>query len=1203
MIPIMPTSETWTAAQWQAIWERDADILVSAAAGSGKTAVLIRRLIERITDQHQPIGVDELLVVTFTNAAAAEMRHRLAEAIEKAIQLNPESKHLRQQLHLLNKANISTLHSFCLQIIRQYGYLLDIDPGFRLANENESALLQEDALEEIIEEAYEADQDAMYRLADSFSSDRSDQALEHLIRQLYHYARVHPNPHEWLEAIVEAYSLQEDMTVDDLPYTVGVKQAILYRVQTARAQNTLLKSLAESSSGLEALVTTALVDEDILHVAEEKVQTATWDDLYAFFSQFKWATAKAVRGDYDEDLKQQLQSIRNQYKADITAIKDDYFARRPERLLDEIRMMHPVIQTLVNRVEEFAARYEEKKSQRSLLDFSDLEHKAYAILVQPDRHQPSEVALSYRRKFKEVLVDEYQDINLLQEGIIQLVKSGGEADGNMFMVGDVKQSIYRFRLAEPMLFLNKYERFKATTTSGTAIDLNANFRSRKEVVDGINYIFEQIMGKDVGEITYDEEASLKQGAPYNDVLQPIEVHIFQKGAEQEEELTKARAEAEWTARKIKELIDTEKEVYDPWTKATRKAQYRDCVILMRSMTWTPEFIEVFKQYKIPFHVETKTGFYEAIEIQWMLELLKIIDNPYQDIPLVAVLRSPMIGMTDEELAQLRAVDKKCPFYDLLQNSHAQASLSSKMQSKIQQFLVLHQAWQKKSQSGPLVDIIWSIYQDTYLLEQVATMPAGSQRQSNLHMLLDQAEQFEQTSYRGVFRFLRFIERIRNRGDDVGEARAISDRENVVRILTIHASKGLEFPFVFLPGMARGFNQMDFKENYLFDQHDGIAVKAIDPELRIAYHSLPFIALKERKLLEAKSEEMRILYVAMTRAREKLFMTLSVTSVDSAIDKWVSVGFAQSDEPVPPFIRSNANSYWEWLGPAWLRLPDFQQLVGIQTSSLKPLPGNWSFELHTMASEMEEQDFTGEENSSDTITSQTNHQLKEQFDATYAYELAIKKTAKQTVSELKRLQTYEASEEDYFAVSTLQVSDDEWEIPSFMNQEKSFSATTRGTVYHSVFQHLPLDKSFNVDAYLNTLVEREIITTNEKTLIDLQHIEAFLKSSLKEELDAAKQIYREQPFTFAMKDERGDYQIVQGVIDLFFEDQSGQWHLLDFKTDALSAYRKKPEQAFAKLKERYAVQMNLYAQALEEILAIKLASRLIYSVPYHQTIKM
>lgn len=1206
MIPIKPTSETWTDAQWQAIWERDSELLVSAAAGSGKTAVLIRRLIEKITDKNHPIHVDELLVVTFTNAAAAEMRHRLSEAIEKAIQDDPDSKHLRQQLHLINKAQISTLHSFCLQIIRQHGYLLDMDPGFRLASDNEAVMLQEDALEEIIEEAYEQDQDRMYYLADSFSSDRSDRTLETLILNLYQYSRVHPHPQQWLDQLVEKYHLPEETKVDDLELTDQVKKAILYKVQTAQAENELYMDLVKHGEGLEKLQETAVVDAELLRHLEQIATNGSWDELYTAFGSLKWATAKSVRGDYDEEAKEQAAAIRNQYKKEMGELKEYYFARSPVRLVEEIRMMYPTIQTLVRRVNEFAERYEEKKAARSVLDFSDLEHRAYQLLTQQieGESHPSEVAKAYQRKFHEVLVDEYQDVNLLQESIIQLVKKPPGERGNLFMVGDVKQSIYRFRLAEPMLFLTKYALFKKDEGLGKAIDLNANFRSRSEVLEGINYVFEQIMGEDVGEIAYDTDAALKQGAPYSQESRPIEVHMFSKDIAEEdsEEASKARVEAVWTAKKIRELVDGGFPVTNPWTKETRPAAYSDMVILMRSMTWTPEFLDVFKEYKIPLYVETKTGFYESLEIMWMLDILKVIDNPYQDIPLAAVLRSPMFGLTDEELATIRMSGRKMPLYEVVQNRESLEQVSPDTKEKLKRFLVLLRTWKKRSQAGPLSELVSHILQDTFLFEQVAAMSGGMQRQYNLRLLIEQAEQFEQSSYRGVFRFLRFIERIQKRGDDVGEARAISERENIVRVMTIHASKGLEFPFVFLPGMARPFNMMDFKGNYLFDQDFGIAVKAIDPDLRIAYQSLPYMAIKEKKELQTKAEEMRILYVAMTRAREKLFVTLSIPSLDLAVQKWMTTGYREATDPVPPFIRSNALSYWDWLGPAFMRLPDFQQLAGIQLRHKKENPDVWSFHLHAPEADGEEHTAISEPAHSEMKESVLPQVIEQQFDLPYPYEHATKKTAKQTVTELKRLQQLASSEEDFFATQAPVVQQDvEWEEPLFLQQAAPATAVQIGTAYHSVFQHLPLDQNVSPIEFLDKLVTREILTKEEAAAIRPEVIEKYYRSSLMEELRNAKQIYREQPFTYVSLDAEGNRQLIQGVIDLYFEDTSGNWHLVDFKTDRLHDVRHNLELVDQQLIKRYQLQLSIYGDALEEILKLNLQSKRIYSVPYDRVV--
>ena len=518
-IPEKPEGLTFTDAQWKAIWATGKDVLVSAAAGSGKTKVLITRMIEKVLDEKNPIDVDELLVVTFTNASAAEMRHRMAEALEEAIAERPESVHLRRQLNLLNKAQISTLHSFCLNVVRQYAYLLDIDPSFRLADSTEAALLRDDTIGEVLEEAYSADDpEAMYRLADSFTSDRNDQSIETLIDRLYDYSRVHPSPEQWLRLIPMQYEIGDGASIDALAFIDPLKTAIRHTLEEAMALTNDMKRIALMPDGPEPLAATAEADLMWIEEAARRIAEGSWEETYAFFGSLKWVKAGTIRKDScDEELAKRAKALRDAVKKIVSNLKESYFTRTPDRLLEEIRLMAPAMHTLIDLVVEFGKRYEQVKIDRGIVDFSDLEHYALRILSTEEEGMlmPSDIAVDYRNRFAEVLVDEYQDVNLLQETIIQLVKRGGEADGNLFMVGDVKQSIYRFRLAEPMLFLGKYGRFTETDgDQGLKIDLNANFRSRKEVLDATNFVFAQVMGERVGEIDYNEAAALKYGANY-----------------------------------------------------------------------------------------------------------------------------------------------------------------------------------------------------------------------------------------------------------------------------------------------------------------------------------------------------------------------------------------------------------------------------------------------------------------------------------------------------------------------------------------------------------------------------------------------------------------------------------------------------------------------------------------------------------------
>lgn len=961
----MPDDLTWTPAQWKAIWATGSDVLVAAAAGSGKTAVLIDRLIQKVIAKENPINVDELLVVTFTNASAAEMRHRMREALEKAIALDPNSNHLRKQLTLLNKAQISTLHSFCLNIVRQYSYMLTIDPGFRIADDTEAALLRDDVLADILEEAYQTENpEAMYLLSDSFTSDRDDQSIEVMIDKLYTYARVHPEPKKWLLAIPEAYELDSDMTIDELPFIDPLKLAIIYQLEEAMALAEDIRKLANLPDGPAPLEDTAKNDQQLIQEAIRLLKMGSWQDAYYYFQGLKWGKAASIRKDScDEELKKKATTKRNKAKKVVNDLKDKYFTRTPERLLEEMRLMAPHLKTLVNLAISYGERYTAAKNDRGLVDFSDLEHYALEILTDHDEDGnlvPSAIAKEYQERFKEVLVDEYQDTNNLQETILQLVKSGDELTGNMFMVGDVKQSIYRFRLAEPMLFLGKYRVFnEEPLESGVKIDLNANFRSRQEVLHGTNYIFQQIMGKNVGEIDYDDAASLKPQAPYDDKDAAVELALLYEvedgsaeidsdeedfsSVDAEEELKKSQAEARYIISKIKEMISSGHSVYDPWKKKERPVQYSDMVILMRSMTWSQEVNEQFKEAGIPLYAELSKGYFEAIEVLIMLHTLRTIDNPYQDISLASVLRAPFVGLTESELALIRLAAPKESFYEALKLfvSSGGAGLSSETAEKLQRFLLQFEDWRDLSRRGSLADLIWQIYLDTHYYEIVGSMPNGKQRQTNLRVLHDRAVAYEKTSFRGLFRFLRFIDRMRKRGDDLGAARSISEKENVVRLMTIHSSKGLEFPVVFLAGMGRPFNQMDFNESYLFDQNFGLAVKAIDPIKRISFTSLPFLAVKEKKQMELKAEEMRVLYVAMTRAKEHLFLVATIKDLAKTLDKWEDSQTLMSDEMIPDYKRAKAKGYLDWIGPALARHRDYSQLSQINEANIVEGPSKWN----------------------------------------------------------------------------------------------------------------------------------------------------------------------------------------------------------------------------------------------------------------------
>ncbi|WP_342510062.1 helicase-exonuclease AddAB subunit AddA [Sporosarcina sp. FSL K6-2383] len=1222
-IPVKPEGLTFTDAQWKAIWAKGKDILVSAAAGSGKTKVLITRMIEKVLDEKNPIDVDELLVVTFTNASAAEMRHRMAEALEEAIAEKPGSVHLRRQLNLLNKAQISTLHSFCLNVVRQYAYLLDIDPGFRIADSTEAALLRDDTIGDVLEEAYSAENpDAMYRLADSFTSDRNDQSIETLIDRLYDYSRVHPAPEQWLRLIPQQYELEETTTIDDLNFMEPLKMAIRHSLEEAAALTGDMKHIALMPDGPEPLTATAEADLLWINEANRRISEGTWQETYDFFGSLKWAKAGTIRKDScDEELAKRAKALRDAVKKIINALKESYFTRTPARLLTEIRLMAPTMHTLIELVVDFGQRYEQLKIDRGIVDFSDLEHYALRILSQQQDGKlvASDIAEDYRKRFEEVLVDEYQDVNLLQETIIQLIKRGGEQDGNLFMVGDVKQSIYRFRLAEPMLFLGKYNRFTEDDgEQGLKIDLNANFRSRKEVLDATNFVFAQVMGARVGEIDYDDAAALKYGAQYPEktvtagltlLYEDVEEELEESAELPEQSLKSSQAEARFMIKRIQALIESGAEVADAFSGKKRPMEYRDIVILMRSMTWSGEIAEEFKLAGIPIYTELSRGYFDALEVMIMLNTLRVIDNPYQDIPLASVLRSPFIGMTENELAQIRLTAKNEPFFEALKRfvRTGGSGMANDTQEKLQRFFRQFEDWRNLARRGSLSELIWQVYADTHYYEMVGAMPNGKQRQANLRALHDRAIDYEKTSFRGLFRFLRFIDRMQKRGDDLGAARSMSDKEDVVRMMTIHSSKGLEFPYVFIAGAGRKFNKMDFNEPYLFDQHFGLAVKAIDPDNRITYTSLPFLAMKEQKELEVRSEEMRVLYVAMTRAKEHLEIIASVKDIEKKIGKWQAAQLIDPQLMLPEYTRSRANGYLDWIGPAVARHAEFEKFGGIPGGQLMVDPSVWQIDAFPVSSLLTHSEEMTEEGEVDLVPEEVDVDLlaevKRRFDVKYSFAASVSKKSKQTVSELKRLAILEQQVDDIAvvksdAVSTAYLHD----RPAFM-QSRALSAAEIGTSMHTVMQHIAIGKQCTVEEVEQLVVEltnRQLLTTEEAKMIDVHSVTTFFELPIAKRLQNAEQVLRELPFTYAQSDVDGDYQILQGIADCLFEEQDG-WVLLDYKTDKVLERFSSNEDVEVEMQKRYGIQLNLYKKAIEAIMKIDIKEMVLYLFDGQRTV--
>ncbi|MBA2938154.1 helicase-exonuclease AddAB subunit AddA [Paenibacillus sp. CGMCC 1.16610] len=1291
-----PPGSTWTDDQWDAITLKGQNMLVAAAAGSGKTAVLVERIIRRISDEWEPIDVDRLLVATFTKAAASEMKHRIREALEKELMKQPHSQHLRKQIALMGRASITTLHSFCLEVVQRYFSLIRLDPGFRIANETEAELMRQDLLGEMLEEYYAAsgENSAFWRLVDSFSGERNDDAIMQLIQKLYDVSRSHPWPEHWLRATASMFGAPEPAPQEVPDEAAAVIQEALPYVAAASApadygiwEQSLIRDLVLELEGAADLLRQAIeiadspggpapyldnLREDLLLV-NNLLETTTypWSVLYRGFQTVEFGKLKACKGDdYDKAMQEEVKELRNKVKEQINKMQEELFGRTPEQFHQEIAEMAPLLHTLVDLVADFGHRYQAGKQAKGLIDFADLEHYCLQILSAPGSIPgelvPSEAAQAYRKQFAEVLLDEYQDTNRVQEAIVELISNANP--GNRFMVGDVKQSIYRFRLAEPGLFLEKYKAYRSNkdeplevTSAGGRIDLARNFRSRIEVVDAVNFIFKQMMNETVGEVAYDERAELVYGAGYPPSVSDcsVEMLIIDRGtdapdpgesysADSEEneemnaeaspegaavdpaleaqELETAQLEARTIARQIQGLMGTGGkeafQVFDKRTGGDRPVTYRDIVILLRAtQMWSPILIEELKKMGIPAYAELSTGYFSATEVEVMLSLLKVIDNPYQDVPLAAVLRSPVVQLTAEDLAQIRIADKSVPFYD----SVLQAAGSEKTEEnevllqKLNYFLELLETWRTEARQGSLADLIWHIYRQTGYYDFAGGLPGGVQRQANLRALYDRARQYESTSLRGLFRFLRFIERMKESGGDLGTARALGEQEDVVRIMSIHKSKGLEFPVVFVAGMAKMFNQRDLNDSFLLHKELGFGPRFVDTTLRVSYPTLPSLAIKRRMKLELLAEEMRVLYVALTRAREKLYLLGTVKSLDKLLRGW-GRHLSRTEWYLPDFELAKAKSYLDWVGPALLRHPHaglWRERLGISEASsgvrLLDDPSAWKLtvikpeslltdevsEEHNLAPDGDRMDSIRR---IETVTTSGEWQewLDDRLSWSYSFPEAPKLFAKTTVSEMKRLsELNRISDEMEMPVATEVIAPGAasptsgngrsmiWRRPKFM-EEKKLSAAEKGTVVHAVMQNLSLQEApteASIRGTLQEMLTKQTLTAEQSEVVDIPIVLRFFETGVGQRMLQARNVQREVPFSYGLQADEvytgtnrstsGETVLIQGVIDCLFEDELGLV-LVDYKTDAVKG------SSDAELKLRYEQQISLYTCAVEHI---------------------
>ncbi|MEG6617570.1 helicase-exonuclease AddAB subunit AddA [Peptococcaceae bacterium 1198_IL3148] len=1208
----------WTTEQQQAIYTRGCNLLVSAAAGSGKTAVLVERIIQMVCDPKTGVDIDKLLIVTFTSAAAAEMKERIGLAINEELKKQPHSTHLYRQSTLLNKASIMTLHSFCLEIVRENFYRLNIDPHFRIADDTEGELLRLDVLEELLEQYYSNcdDGDDFTKLVDAYGGQRDDSLIRELVLKLYNFSRSNPWPEHWLQQMQDNFITTN--WFDSLLTSISMELAGIKTLLTKAYH------LAQAPNGPAAYVNNL---REELWLVDDLIGAAkiSWPQLQHAFGavDFKRLPTVKKKDQVDSDLQDKVKELRTKAKDRIKGLEGKYFTRPQQDLLQDLITLHPHMKMLCQLVMEFSQAYQRQKAKRNLVDFNDLEHYCLKLLLAeestPDNLVPSEISDKMQAKFAEVLVDEYQDINDVQETILQLVTK----PDNMFMVGDVKQSIYRFRLAKPELFLSKYQSYSPTEgASRRRLDLARNFRCRSEVVDGVNFIFQQIMTAKLGEMPYDDNARLIYGANYPDadgqlsLAGPVELHLLEKKnnedqqpdePEEQQELTAIEKEARVIGQRIKELMAAEQVVYDKNTGGYRPLTWRDIVILMRSPKGAAEpLMEQFRLMGIPVYADLGSGYFAATEVQTMLALLKIIDNPHQDIPLVAVLRSPILALTAEQLSEIRLNDTRSTYYSALQKA---AAIDSPLAGILQEFLDNLNRWRTLARQGNLADLIWTLYRETGYFNYVGAMPEGGQRQANLRALHDRARQYEATSFRGLFRFLRFLERLQENKGDMEAAKALGENENVVRVMSIHKSKGLEFPVVFVAGMGKQFNLSDVRQDVILHKELGLGPVFVDAEKRIKYPTVAKLAIENRIKLETLAEEMRILYVALTRARERLIMVGSVNDVTKTVDNWCRV-LDYDDIELPDSELAQAKNFLDWVGPAIVRHNDgdvLRKLVNCtDVTNVLTCSSRWQIMVHNAGQDSDEDEQTDEilENIKALqpvpIKSPLADLINSRLSWHYHQQPLTEKRAKVTVTEIKHKFHQLAQQAEGFSPQLGFTK-----RPVFLQKDKGLSAAEKGSAIHLVMQHIDLSKPINDDAIQQLLAElelREILTAEQRQVIDIKVILDFFDSPLGARIIKVAQrndnlVKREMPFSLTLPaneiyDDLNDAfasrerVLVQGVIDCMWQEAEG-WVLVDYKSDNVSAHQ------VTEFIDRYQGQVNLYAQAVATILKQPVKERYLY----------
>ncbi len=1193
----------WTEEQKKVIELRRRNILVSAAAGSGKTAVLVERIITMLTEAENPVSVDRLLIVTFTEAAAAEMKERIRAAIEKKLEEYPDNVHLEQQATLIHNAQITTIHSFCLSVIRDHFHVIDMDPGFRIGEEGELKLLRHDVLERLLEKYYDAGSSEFLDFVSAYGGGRDDRKIEELILKVYEFSRSYPDAGGWLRVCTEAYQVHTKEELENSSYVRLIRENVRRYLKDALELLEQGIRLCRAEDGPAAYEAALTADQLMI----EKILTIDcFEDMNEGMREISWVRLGANRDKtVSEEKAAQVKRIRDEVKGLIGDLVSQYFYQDTEGFLEDMRLCAPQMEVLAGLVREFTEMFEEEKRQKELIDFSDMEQYALKILTdkKDGKYIPSVTAKEYQQQFAEIMIDEYQDSNLIQETILTSISTVWEGRFNIFMVGDVKQSIYRFRLSRPELFMEKFDTYSLTDGDRQRIDLHKNFRSRREVLDSVNYIFRQIMTRELGGIAYDKDAALYAGADYKTECKTdsnteenknlTEVLVIDSETQKAEEygtISERELEARAVAGRIRELM-REFQVTDKGTGKLRPLRYSDIVILTRSIRgFADVFVEVLVREGIPACAGTREGYFAAWEIGVLLDYLKVLNNRQQDIPLAAVLLSPFCGLTKEELAVLKSEYRLLPFYRAVLKYREEGS-DTGIRKKLEMCLDQMDCFQKIVPYTPMHELLRKILADTGYGDFMSAMPGGIQRRANLEMLIEKARVFESTSYKGLFHFIRYIEQLQKYHVDYGEAGIEDEQAETVRIMTIHKSKGLEFPVVFTVGMGKRFNMQDARSSAALHVRLGIGLDAVDLIKRTKSPSIIKRVIQKEEVLDSLGEELRVLYVAFTRAKEKLILTGVLSDIEKKITNYKIVCGREKEEL--DFSRlCSAVTYWDWILPSLMRLNE-KIPIRLRTVAFEDIVREEAAE--ETASRIK-REILENWDTEKIYEPKVRGMLEEQLGYQYPYELDRTRKFKFTVSELKkRMYLKETEEEGELLYEEPEVVP---LIPKFIKTEEILTGASRGTAYHRLLELLNFGQDYTKKT-LKTVIDGFCaagkLSEEMSDCICIEDILNYLESPVGKRIKKCalkNKVKKEQPFVIGVdarqvypQEKEGERLLVQGIIDVYFEEPDGLV-VLDYKTDKI--YKEE------KLIEKYHAQLDYYAQALEQMTHRRVKEKLIYS---------